>query len=169
MKITVRMAHMSDLTNEIKILKDFIKEGDYQEKDLVMVLHKAQEICGYLPSEIQEVVANELKVPLSKVYGVVTFYSYFSMKKKGKYNISVCTGTACFVKGAKKLSDRITERLSIKPGETSKDGNFSFIEARCVGACGLAPVVIVNDEVYGKVNMKKMDEIIDKYTEEANK
>ena len=160
---------MSDLTNEIKILKDFIKEGDYQEKDLVMVLHKAQEICGYLPSEIQEVVANELKVPLSKVYGVVTFYSYFSMKKKGKYNISVCTGTACFVKGAKKLSDRITERLSIKPGETSKDGNFSFIEARCVGACGLAPVVIVNDEVYGKVNMKKMDEIIDKYTEEANK
>lgn len=158
---------VNEYKNEIKIFKEFIEVNIYSEKDLVMVLHKAQEVFGYLPKEVQKIVAEELKVPLSKVYGVVTFYSYFTMKKKGKYNISVCTGTACFVKGAKKLSERITERLNIKVGETSKDGMFSFIEARCVGACGLAPVVIVNNEVYGKVNTKMLDEILDKYTQEA--
>lgn len=151
---------------EIEELKTYIKSLDYDKDSLIMILHKATEIFGYLPKEVQIIIADELDMPTSKVFGVVTFYSYFDMDKKGKYNISVCTGTACFVKGAEEVKKRLIERLGINVGEVTPDGKISIVEARCVGACGLAPVVTVNDEVYGKVTLKKIDEIIDKYLNE---
>ena len=106
-------------------------------------------------------IANYLNIPLAEVYGVVTFYSRFTLKPKGKYNIAVCLGTACYVKGSQKILDRLQERLKIEPGQTTEDGMFSIDKTRCVGACGLAPVFTVNEEVYGKATVKKLDEVLD--------
>jgi len=132
------------------------------EKDnLIQILNEIQEHYGYIPTEAQKEVSEFLKVPMAEVYGVITFYSRFTLKPKGKYNISVCLGTACFVKGSQKIMDRLLERLQIKPGETTPDGKFSIEETRCVGACGLAPVFTVNGEVYGKATVQKLDQVLD--------
>ena len=109
----------------------------------------------------QEVLSKFLDIPMAEIYGVVTFYSRFTLKPKGKYNISVCLGTACFVKGSQKIMDRLKERLNIEVGETTEDGKFSIEETRCVGACGLAPVFTVNGEVYGKATVQKLDQVLD--------
>ena len=132
------------------------------EKDnLIQMLNEIQEHYGYVPMWTQKELSNYLNVPMAEIYGVVTFYSRFSLKPKGKYNISVCLGTACFVKGSQKIMDRLQERLGIKQGETTKDGMFSIEETRCVGACGLAPVFTINGEVYGKATVQKLDQVLD--------
>ena len=129
--------------------------------NLIQMLNEVQEHYGYVPKEAQKELSDYLNIPMAEIYGVVTFYSRFSLKPKGKYNISVCLGTACFVKGSQKIMDRLQEKLGIKPGETTKDGLFSIEETRCVGACGLAPVFTVNGEVYGKATVQKLDQVID--------
>ncbi len=130
---------------------------------LIPILHEAQEIYGYLPMEVMRVIALELDIPVAKVYGVATFYSRFSLNKKGKYRISVCLGTACYVKGAAGVLNKFKERLSIEVGECTDDGLFSLEECRCVGACSLAPVVTINDEVYGRMTPEDVDRLIDEY------
>ncbi|MDE6000968.1 MAG: NADH-quinone oxidoreductase subunit NuoE [Clostridia bacterium] len=130
---------------------------------LMPVLHEAQNIYGYLPAEVQTVIAEELEVPLAEVYGVATFYSQFSLTPKGKHKISVCLGTACYVKGSDKILEAIERELRISCGECTPDKKFSIESCRCVGACGLAPVMIVDGEVYGKLTAADVPAILDKY------
>ena len=141
-----------------------------QNKDLpgalLPVLHEAQEIYGYLPIEVQRMVADGLGISLSEVYGVATFYSRFSLTPKGKHKISVCLGTACYVKGADKVLAEVEKKLGIKSGECTPDGLFSIDSCRCVGACGLAPVMMVDEEVYGKLTPQSVAKILDKYIAE---
>ena len=143
---------LDELCNEYQPIKD----------NLIQMLNEVQEHYGYIPIQAQQVLADFLNISMAEIYGVVTFYSRFTLKPKGKYNIAVCLGTACFVKGSQKIMDRLKERLDIEAGETTKDGRFSIEETRCVGACGLAPVFTVNGEVYGHATVKKLDEILDK-------
>jgi NADP-reducing hydrogenase subunit HndA len=140
-----------------------IKKHKDTKGALIPVLHEAQEIYGYLPVEVQQKVSEGLKIPLSEIYGVVTFYTQFSLKPKGKYNISVCMGTACYVKGAGLLLDKLKEELKLEVGESTEDGHFSLEACRCLGACGLAPVLTVNDEVYGTLVPDDIIGIINKY------
>lgn len=130
---------------------------------LIPVLHEAQEVYGYLPLEVQRVIAEKLNIPLAEVYGVVSFYTQFSIYPKGQYQINVCMGTACYVKGANEVLDKFRTRLSIDVGECTEDGKFSLEACRCIGACGLAPVVTINDEVYGKLTADDVDGILDDY------
>ena len=132
------------------------------EKDnLIQMLNEIQEHYGYVPMYVQKELSNFLSIPMAEIYGVITFYSRFSLKPQGKYKISVCLGTACFVKGSQKIMDRLTERLKIEPGQTTNDGMFTIDQTRCVGACGLAPVFTVNGEVYGKATVQKLDQVLD--------
>ena len=142
-----------------EILEKYSKDKD----NLIQILNEVQEKFGYVPTIAQEEIAKYLGIEVAEVYGVVTFYSRFTLKPKGKYNISVCLGTACFVKGSEKLLDRVKERLKIDVGETTPDGKFSIEETRCLGACGLAPVFTVNGEVYGKATVQMVDKILDEY------
>lgn len=130
---------------------------------LMPILQKAQEIYGYLPMEVQTIISNELDVPLEKIYGVITFYSQFSLYPKGKYKISVCLGTACYVKGSGDIYNKLMEKLGIVSGECTPDGKFSLEACRCIGACGLAPVLTVNDDVYGRLTVDDIDGILCKY------
>ena len=132
---------------------------------LMPVLQQAQEIYGYLPIEVQRMVAEGLDIPLEEVYGVATFYSQFSLYPKGKYKISVCLGTACYVKGAGAVYDRLMERLGISGGQCTPDGLFSLEACRCIGACGLAPVITVNEDVYGRLVADDVDKILANYKE----
>lgn len=130
---------------------------------LMPILQKAQDIYGYLPIEVQTIVSNEMSVPLEKIYGIVTFYSQFSLYPKGKYKVSVCLGTACYVKGSGNIFNKIQEVLGIGDGECSSDGKYSLESCRCIGACGLAPVMTVNDDVYGRLTADDLDGILAKY------
>ena len=130
---------------------------------LIPVLHEAQEIYGYLPLEVQKMVSEGLNVPLTEIYGVVTFYTQFSLAPKGKYNIGVCMGTACYVKGAGPIIDKIKEKIGIDVDECSEDGKFSLEATRCIGACGLAPVLTINDDVYGKLELEDIEGVLEKY------
>lgn len=132
---------------------------------LIPVLHEAQGIYGYLPPEAMKMIADGLNLPVAKVYGVATFYSQFSLTQKGKYRVSVCLGTACYVKGAAEILDKFKERLALELGECSDDGLFSLDACRCIGACSLAPVVMINDDVYGKLKPEDIDKLISKYEE----
>ena len=145
-------------------LDKFIDGLDTREGALISVLHKAQEIFGYLPQEVQRHVARRLEIPDSQVYGVVTFYSFFNTEPKGKYRIDVCLGTACFVRGANDVLEQFKRELGIEVGGTSADGLFSLDALRCVGACVLAPVVTVNGKVYGKVTPSDVKGIIEEQT-----
>ena len=127
------------------------------------VMQKAQEIYGYLPYEVQKIISDEMKVPMEKIYGIATFYSQFSLLPKGKYTISVCLGTACYVKGSGAVYSKLMDELEISGGECTEDGKFSLEACRCIGACGLAPVMMINDEVYGKVEVSDIAEILVKY------
>lgn len=134
------------------------------EKGAIMpILQEAQDIYGYLPIEVQTMIAERLGVSLEEVFGVSTFYSQFSLTPKGKYDISVCLGTACYVKGAQAILDKITEVIGIHPEECSEDGLFSLTACRCIGACGLAPVLTINEEVYGRVTVDDVPGILAKY------
>lgn len=151
-----------------KFIEDLFNEYLPVKDNLIQMLNEVQEHYGYIPEKAQRDLSEFLNVPMAEIYGVITFYSRFTLKPKGKYNISVCLGTACYVKGSQRIMDRLKERLKIEPGETTKDGLFSIEETRCVGACGLAPVFTVNGEVYGKATVKKLDEVLDNL-EQQNK
>jgi NADH-quinone oxidoreductase E subunit len=144
-------------------LDEVIAKCNGDKSQLMHVMQEAQGIYGYLPREVQVMIAEGMDVPLEKVYGVATFYAQFSLSPKGEYDISVCLGTACYVKGSQQLTDKISEILGIEPGECTPDGKFSLEECRCIGACGLAPVFTINDDVYGRVTADEIPDIIAKY------
>ena len=144
-------------------LKEIIAKHKDDPGAVMPVLQEAQEVYGYLPIEVQKMIAEGLSVPLEEVYGVSTFYSQFSLTPKGQYNISVCLGTACYVKGAGKIIERISEILGIGAEECTADGRFSLTACRCIGACGLAPVMTVNDDVYGRLEVEDIDGTLAKY------
>ena len=144
-----------------EFLEKLFKEYQPIKDNLIQMLNEVQEHYGYIPMHAQKALSEFLNVPMAEIYGVVTFYSRFTLKPRGKYNIAVCLGTACYVKGSQKIMDRLKDRLKIEPGETTPDGKFSIEETRCVGACGLAPVFTVNGEVYGKATVQKMDQVLD--------
>lgn len=146
-----------------KELENYILTLEDKKSSLIIILHKAQEIFGYIPEEVQEFIAEKIEVPVSKVYGVVSFYNFFSMEPKGKYPISVCTGTACYVRGAEKILEALQKELGLKLGGVTEDGLFSLDSLRCVGACGLAPVMLVGKDVHGKVKPEDVKKIIKNY------
>ncbi|WP_159518019.1 NADH-quinone oxidoreductase subunit NuoE [Sunxiuqinia indica] len=149
--------------NTINQIKEICAQFDNQEGELINVLHQVQNKLGYLPAEVQEVIAKELKMSLAKVYGVVTFYSFFTMLPQGEHPISICMGTACYVRGAEQVLTEFKRQLNIEVGQTSPDGKFSLSSLRCVGACGLAPVVTVGEKVYGRVSPQQVSKIIAEY------
>lgn len=146
-----------------KELENYILTLEDKKSSLIIILHKAQEIFGYIPEEVQEFIAEKIEIPVSKVYGVVSFYNFFSMEPKGKYPISVCTGTACYVRGAEKILEALQKELGLKLGGVTEDGLFSLDSLRCVGACGLAPVILVGKDVHGKVKPEDVKKIIENY------
>ncbi len=150
---------------KLKKLGDYIEGLDYAEGELINILREAQEMFGFLHMDIQLFIARKLGIPAAKVYGVATFYSYFTMTPKGKHVISVCLGTACFVKGADKLVEEFRKQLNIKEGTLSEDGMFTLDSVRCVGACGLAPVVIVDGRIHGRVKPEDVSAIIKEINE----
>lgn len=150
-------------TKIVEETSEILKKYQPEEKtELIQILNQVQDKFGYIPKQAQLTISDYLKVPMAEVYGVITFYSRFTLEPKGKYCISVCLGTACYVKGSQNILDRLEERLQIKSGETTRDGKFSIDETRCVGACGLAPVFTVNGEVYGKATVQQLDQVLDK-------
>lgn len=158
------MCSCSQCNNKLfKELDAFIDSLPTKKGALIQVLHQAQGLFGYLPKEVQLHIAKKLNLSPSKVYGVVSFYSYFTTEQKGEYKISVCLGTVCFVKGADKILSEFEKELGIKSGETTSDLLFSLEGLRCVGACGLAPVVVVNEKVYGQVTLDQVKDIIAEY------
>ncbi len=146
-----------------KEMEEILQVYQPEKDNLIQILNEVQEKYGYIPKLAQMQIADYLKIPLAEVYGVITFYSRFTLQPKGKYNISVCLGTACFVKGSQAILDRLKSKLQIEEGQTTPDGKFSIDSTRCVGACGLAPVFTVNNEVYGRATVKTLDEVIEKY------
>jgi len=144
-------------------LKSVIAEHKGQEGALIPVLHKAQEIYGYLPIEVQTMIADGLEVPLAEVYGVVTFYTQFSLNPKGEYKIGVCLGTACYVKGSGDILEKIKQTLNLEVDGCTPDGKFSLEATRCIGACGLAPVFTINEDVYGRITADDVAGILAKY------
>ena len=148
---------------QAKQLDEALEELKDVPGPVMKAMQKAQEIYGYLPIEVQTMIADGLGISLSEVYGVATFYSQFSLTPKGEHRVSVCLGTACYVKGSDKILEAVEKRLGIKSGECTPDGLFSIESCRCVGACGLAPVMMVDEDVYGKVTPEQVDAIIDSY------
>lgn len=144
-------------------LKEYIDSIRGVQGSLMQTLHRAQEIFGYLPIEVQKFVSNELDIPLAEVYGVTTFYTQFSIEPKGKHKIGVCLGTACYVKGSQLIMDKLTKELKVKVGQTTPDNQFTLEATRCLGCCGLAPVMMIDQDVYGKLEQKKIPDILAKY------
>lgn len=155
-KYNVSREKLAELGKYIDSIED--KDGS-----LINILHEAQDMFGYLPQDVQLYIARQCGIPAAKVFGVVTFYSYFTMEPRGRHVINICTGTACFVKGAEKILNEFKEKLNIKDGNTSEDGMFTIDTLRCVGACGLAPVVMVDGKVYGRVKVEDVEGIINEY------
>lgn len=160
---------------EKRVMKDMLTEKNFAKLDQVIeankdrkgalmpILHDAQKIFGALPMEVQEVISEKLDIPLAEIYGVVTFYSQFSLVPKGEYVIGLCLGTACYVKGAQNILDRLESELGIGVGETSEDGRFTLEATRCLGACGLAPVMMINEKVYGRLEASQIPGILKEY------
>jgi NADP-reducing hydrogenase subunit HndA len=148
---------------DVDKIREICASFNNDPQELINVLHKCQEHFGYLPAEVQEVISNELVVPVAKIYGVVTFYSFFTMTPKGKHPVSICMGTACYVRGAEKVLDEFKKELGLQVGQTTPDGKFSLSSLRCVGACGLAPVVMVGDKTYGRVAPDDVRNILKEY------
>ena len=153
-----------DTAEQAAKLDAVIAKYKHDKSCVMAAMQEAQDIYGYLPIEVQARIAEGMDVPLEKVYGVYTFFAQFSLSPKGKYNISVCLGTACYVKGAGEIFDALQEKLGIGADECTADGNFSLTACRCIGACGLAPVLTVNEDVYGRITAKDVDDILAKYT-----
>jgi NADH:ubiquinone oxidoreductase subunit E len=149
-------------------LDDYIDNLAYKKENLIGILHYAQELFGYLPNKLQLHIAEKIDIPAAKVYGVVSFYSFFTMKPRGKHTAHICMGTACFVRGAEKLKAEVEKQLGIKTGETTEDGLFSLDSLRCIGACGLAPVMMVDGKVYGRLHEpEEVRQVLETYHPEA--
>ena len=144
-------------------LHSSIMELKKEKGSLIPILQKAQDIYGYLPLEVQKIIADDTGIPLEEIYGVVTFYAQFSLNPIGEHKISCCLGTACYVKGAGEICDDISEKLGIESGETTPDGKFTLEACRCIGACGLAPVITIDDDVYARLTPEEVDDILSKY------
>ena len=155
------MAHLN--AKALKQIEEIIARYHDEKTPLMMILSDIQREYGYIPLEVQEVVSEKTGIPVAEIYGVVTFYSFFSLHPKGKYVIGVCLGTACYVKGSQQVIDKFSEILGIKPGETTKDGLFTIDALRCIGACGIAPAISINGKVYPKVAVSSVPAIIDEY------
>ncbi|MBR5295512.1 MAG: NAD(P)H-dependent oxidoreductase subunit E [Clostridia bacterium] len=153
------MAHLSDAA--VAKIGEICDRYAHERTPLMMILSDIQKEYGYIPLEVQELVSEKTGVSVAEIYGVVTFYSFFSLKPKGKYIIGVCLGTACYVKGAQQVIDKFSEILGIAPGETTEDGLFTIDALRCIGACGIAPAVSINGKVYPKVEVKAIPGIIE--------
>lgn len=159
------MAHLSEAA--VKTINEIIDRYSNETTPLMMILSDIQKEFGYIPLEVQELVSDRTGVPVAEIYGVVTFYSFFSLKPKGKYVIGCCLGTACYVKGAQNVIDKFSEILGITPGGTTEDGLFTLDALRCIGACGIAPAVSINGKVYPKVSVDMVPSIIAEYKKEA--
>ena len=157
------MAKLVLSNDKIQKIKAICKSFNNEKGEVINVLHKVQGTLGYLPAEVQEVIAQELNVSLAHVYGIVTFYSFFTMTPKGEHPISICTGTACYVRGAEKVLDEFKRQLNIKVGETTPDGKFSINCLRCVGVCGLAPIIYVGEKAYGKLAPENVKDVLAEY------
>lgn len=144
-------------------LQEIIEKYKNTRGALIPVLHEAQEVYGYLPVSVQKKISTGLDIPLAEIYGVITFYTQFSLKPKGKYKVNICMGTACYVKGAGQILDKFKEKLGIEVGDCTEDGKFSLDACRCIGACGLAPVLTINEEVYGRLTADDVEGILKKY------
>lgn len=155
------MAEIKLACNIASAVEAICDKYNNDEGELINILHEAQSLQGYIPEEMQRLIASKLGIPASKVYGVVTFYTFFTMTPKGRHPISVCMGTACYVRGAEKILDELKRRLGIDVGETTKDGKFSLDCLRCVGACGLAPVIMIGEKVYGRLQAADIKGILD--------
>lgn len=155
------MAHLSDLA--VAKINEICDRYINEPTPLMMILSDIQKEYGYIPLDVQEIVSERTGVPVAEIYGVVTFYSFFSLKPKGKFVIGCCLGTACYVKGAQQVIDKFSEILKIQPGETTEDGMFTLDALRCIGACGIAPAVSINGKVYPKVSVDAIAKIIDEY------
>ena len=151
------------ITAKYAELEAYIAENKDMQGALIPVMQKAQELFGYLSLETMELISERLDVPVAEIYGVATFYALFSLKPKGEYVISVCTGTACYVKGAQLVLDEVKKQLGIESGETTADGKFSIQDTRCLGCCGLAPVMVINNDVYGRLEPADIADILAKY------
>ena len=152
-----------NLADDYLEVEKILEQAKQEEESLIDILHQVQEVVGYLPREVQIKVAQDLEIPLSEIYSVVSFYSLFSTEKKGDYNIEVCMGTACYVKGSGEVLDKLQEELEIEPGQVTEDGKFSLETTRCVGACGMAPVILVNGQAHGQVAVDDVPELLEKY------
>lgn len=148
---------------KLKELEEFILKQENKESALISVLHYAQNNYGYINEEVQSFIADKLEIPKSKVYGVITFYSYFTTEPKGKNVISICEGTACFVKGAGAILEEFKRQLNIDEGQTTEDGLFTLDTLRCIGACGLAPVIRINEKIYSQVKSEDIKNILNEY------
>lgn len=150
-------------TEAVDLIRSICKKYKNEPSPLMIVLSEVQKEYGYIPLEVQEIISEELHVPVSDIYGVVTFYSFFSLTPKGKYVIGVCLGTACYVKGGQNVIDKFADILKIKPGETTEDGLFTLDALRCIGACGIAPAISINGKVYPKVQLADCVKIVNEY------
>ena len=149
--------------NKDEKIAEILAKYSQDKSNLIQILNEVQETYGYIPEHVQLEISKYLNIEMAEIYGVMTFYARFSLKPKGKYNIAVCLGTACFVKGSEQILERVKQKLGIDVGETTPDGKFSIEATRCIGACGLAPVFTVNDEVYGKATPQLVDKVIEEY------
>jgi len=152
-----------EMKEKMKKLDEIIANHKNQQGSLMPVLHETQELFGYLPEEAQKKISKELNIPLAEIYGVATFYSRFNLKPRGEHTIGVCLGTACYVKNAQLVFERLQKELNVKPGDTTDDGKFTLEATRCLGCCGLAPVMMIGEDVYGKLVPDDIPEILNKY------
>ncbi len=161
--MSVVLNQQQEFAERLKQVEVMLEKYKGKRGTLLQALQEAQNIVGYLPMEVQKMVSEALNITLSEVYSTVTFYSFFSLKPKGKYQIRTCLGTACYVRGAEKVLDRLKTELGIDVGDTTDDGKFSLNSCRCIGACGLAPAMIINDEVYGRMTPDKVPDILKRF------
>ena len=148
---------------QIDELNKIIEKYRVEPGGIIPLLEEAQDLLGYLPVTIQKQISNKTNIPLSRIYGIVTFYSFFTMTPRGKHTVQVCLGTACYVRGGKKITEIVEGEFGVKSGETTADRIFTYETVRCLGACGLAPVIVVDGEVYGRVKPSKVKEILEQY------
>lgn len=153
--------------DELRGFIDEVNQKEYSESYLIAVLHKVQSMFGYLPQDVMDEVAERMQIPTAHIWGVATFYHYFNLKPIGKHVVSVCMGTACYVKGADKIVQAIKKHLNVEVGETTADKLFTLHEARCLGACGIAPVIMIDDKIYGELDAKKTVDLLNQYRKAA--
>ncbi|MCE5186822.1 MAG: NADH-quinone oxidoreductase subunit NuoE [Planctomycetaceae bacterium] len=153
----------TDKLNELNAFMEQAVQNEHSDSYLIAVLHKVQQLYGYLPREVMDTVADKMQIPTAHIWGVATFYHYFNLSPIGKHTVSVCLGTACYVKGAEKVLDTVKKELKITVGQTTEDRLFTLQEARCLGACGIAPVMMIDDKIYGELDAKKTVDIINQY------